>query len=158
MSLILDAGEVAFANYTGTRVFSSNDVNFVISDYVPASFSIGSVNNSSGTTPYQTTITTNLGAVNSLATDVLGFYEIGGVIRQIGGTRIHYVKREFMDPTGVYRYYLTGSAYIADCVSFYFDISGGQLRANVQYDFPAGAQIPFTGTTVNVYAFVGIFN
>lgn len=155
MTFYEEAGVVRFRNAAGTETLNSDEKQVVISQYVEASFVLASINNSSSSSPVIRTDTITLASgLHASATAIEGWHESFGQVRSLGGTRLHYARTEHLDPTGVYRYYLTGSSPTASAVWFHFTVAGGVLQVIVNYRFPAGAQVPFTGTTVKVYAWV----
>lgn len=156
MSLILEAGEVAFANSAGTKRWSSNDKNLVLTNVISNSFVINN-KTTTGAAIIQTE-TKNLGAVASNASIIWGNYIDSGRVAAIGGDRIAFASRENMINASSYQYNLSGASMFAKCVWYRLDITGGNLVASVFYRFPAGSSPNFTsGRTVQVRALIGGF-
>lgn len=154
MSLWLDAGEVAFRNSSGTVRWSSNDKNLLITNTINSSFVINAKNPSGGS--IISTETTNLGAVASNASVILGTYIDGSKTYTIGGDRVFYSSQARMINADAYQTWPTGVLMFASMVWYRLDITGGNLVATVNYSLPQLAAAS-PGTTIQVRALIGGF-
>lgn len=154
MSLWLDAGEVSFRNASGSVRWSSNDKNLLITNTINSSFVINAKNPSGGS--IITTETTNLGAVASNASVILGTYIDGSKTYSIGGDRVYYSAQNRMVNADLYQTNVTGVFMFGSMVWYRLDITGGNLIATVSYSLPQLAAAS-PGTTIQVRALIGGF-
>lgn len=157
MSLILDAGEIAFTGADGTRRLSTFDQNLKFGATISASFGINAVDRrSSG--QLVSDVETVLATVPANSTFILGHTIIGSRKRSIGGDTPIIVGAETMQNAASYTASTgTGVSCFASTIWFRIFISGTQLRSRVSYRFPSAARTLYAGATVQVRAFVGGF-
>lgn len=156
MSLILDAGEVAFTS-GGTRRWSSNDKNLMLLATVSTSFAINAVDRSDTTGLILDTEET-LATIPANSTFILGHTVLSGRKRSIGGDQIVLIATELMQNAAVY-YGSTGTGVqtVASMIWFNIFISGTALKVRVSYRFPSAARNKYPGATVLVCAMIGGF-
>jgi hypothetical protein len=119
MSLILDAGEVAFTS-GGTRRWSSNDKNLMLLATVSTSFAINAVDRSDTTGLILDTEET-LATIPANSTFILGHTVLSGRKRSIGGDQIVLIATELMQNAAVY-YGSTGTGVQTVASMIWFNI------------------------------------
>lgn len=156
MSLILDAGEVAFTS-GGTRRWSSNDKNLMLIATVSTSFTINAVDRSDTTGLILDTEKT-LATIPANSTFILGHTILHGRKRSIGGDEIVMTGVELMqNAAGYYASTSTGIETVASMIWYNIFISGTALKVRVSYRFPSAAESTYPGATVLVRAMIGGF-
>lgn len=160
--LDMDSGEIKFGNTLDT-----NKNTFLITDYVHNTVTLPARSVSgSGAVTVQTI--TNVGAVNALATDVIGLVKVTfrdlandpptTVVRSIGGTYLNEIYAFHMtNAAGWYAGNAGGASLLAAARYFWFEVVGGQLQI-VSWLMCPQATAPFKAVTIEVFALVGTFD
>jgi len=157
MSLILDAGEIAFTGADGSRRLSSFDQNLRFGATIATAFTINAVDRRSAP-QLVSDVDIFLATVPANSNFILGHTIISGRKRSIGGDTMLFLAAENMQNASTYNASTgTGVACFASTIWFRVYISGTQLLARVSYRFPSAARAVYAGATVQVRAFVGVF-
>lgn len=158
MSLILDAGEIAFTGADGSRRLSSFDQNLRYSATIATAFTINAVDRRSAP-QLISDVDIFLATVPANSNFILGHTIISGRKRSIGGDTMLFLARENMQNASTYNAATGGTGVVcfASTIWYRVYISGTQLLARVSYRFPSAARAVYAGATVQVRAFVGVF-